>query len=48
MTDCDHPYATEIESERVGWYELLELVRTLDARGVPRARLLPGPRLERP
>jgi hypothetical protein len=25
----DHPYATEIEAERVGWYELLDLVRSL-------------------
>jgi hypothetical protein len=25
----DHPYAAEIEAERVGWYELLALVRSL-------------------
>ena len=25
----DHPYVTEIEAERVGWYELLDLVRNL-------------------
>ena len=26
---ADHPYAVDIEAERVGWYELRELVRSL-------------------
>ena len=34
----DHPYAAEIDAERVGWYELLDLVRTL----TPEERLEPG------
>src|SRR5687767_10346065 len=34
----DHPYAAEIEAERAGWYELLELVRTL----TPEECLEPG------
>ena len=33
-----HPYATEIESERRGWYEFIELVRTL----TPEECLEPG------
>ena len=35
---ADHPYAAEIEAERAGWYELLELVRRL----TPEERLEPG------
>ena len=27
---ADHPFDAEIEAERVGWYELLELVHSLD------------------
>jgi hypothetical protein len=34
----DHPYAIEIEAERVGWYELLDLVRNL----TPEECLEPG------
>jgi hypothetical protein len=26
---ADHPHASEIEAERAGWYELVDLVRTL-------------------
>jgi hypothetical protein len=33
-----HPYAAEIEAERQGWYELIDLVRSL----TPRERLKPG------
>ena len=33
-----HPYAAEIDAERDGWYEVLELVRRL----TPEERLLPG------
>jgi hypothetical protein len=29
-----HPFAAEIEEERIGWYELLDLVRSLDEREV--------------
>jgi hypothetical protein len=28
---ADHPYAVEIEAEREGWYELVDLVRSLTA-----------------
>jgi hypothetical protein len=34
----EHPYAVEIDAERDGWYELLELVRRL----TPAERLEPG------
>jgi hypothetical protein len=34
----DHPYATEIEAERLGWYELADLVRRL----TPDECLVPG------
>ncbi|HLX35550.1 MAG TPA: maleylpyruvate isomerase N-terminal domain-containing protein [Candidatus Limnocylindrales bacterium] len=34
----DHPYATEIEAERAGWYELAGLVRSL----TPEECLVPG------
>jgi hypothetical protein len=34
----DHPYAAEIEAERMGWYELAALVRSL----TPAECLLPG------
>lgn len=34
----DHPYAAEIEAERVGWYELADLVRSLS----PEECLAPG------
>ena len=34
----DHPYAAEIEAERVGWYEILDLVRSL----TPEECLEPG------
>ena len=34
----DSPYAAEIEAERVGWYELVDLVRSL----TPEERLEPG------
>ena len=34
----DHPYVAEIDAERDGWYELLELVRRL----TPEERLVPG------
>ena len=33
-----HPYAADIDAERVGWYELAALVRTLD----PEECLIPG------
>jgi hypothetical protein len=33
-----HPYAADIDAERVGWYELTALVRTLD----PAECLIPG------
>jgi hypothetical protein len=33
-----HPYAAEIEAERLGWYEILNLVRSL----TPEERLEPG------
>ena len=42
-----HPYAAEIEEERSGWYELVDARPAADARGVPRPRLLRGPRLDR-
>lgn len=35
---ADHPYATDIEAERRGWYELAELVRSL----TPEECLEPG------
>jgi hypothetical protein len=37
MTTTGHPYALEIDAERAGWYELVELVRrlTLDECLVP-------------
>ncbi len=34
----DHPYAAEIEAERLGWYELIALVRSL----TPEECLVPG------
>jgi hypothetical protein len=34
----DHPYAAEIEAERAGWYEFVDLVRTL----TPEEWLVPG------
>ena len=34
----DHPYAAEIEAERDGWYELVDLVRSL----TPEECLEPG------
>jgi hypothetical protein len=34
----DHPYATDLDAERRGWYELLELVRSL----TPEECLEPG------
>jgi hypothetical protein len=34
----DHPYAADIEAERVGWYELVDLVRSL----TPEECLEPG------
>lgn len=34
----DHPYATEIQAEREGWYQLAELVRSL----TPEECLTPG------
>jgi hypothetical protein len=34
----DHPYAAEIEAERAGWYELVDLVRSL----APEECLVPG------
>jgi hypothetical protein len=34
----DHPYAAEIEAERAGWYELVDLVRSL----TPEECLVPG------
>ncbi len=37
-TPPDHPFATEIDAEREGWYELTELVRRL----TPEERLAPG------
>lgn len=33
-----HPYRAEIEAERAGWYELVDLVNRL----TPRERLMPG------
>ena len=33
-----HPYAADIDAERIGWYELAALVRTLD----PEECLIPG------
>ena len=36
--DVDHPYAADLEAERVGWYELLDLVRSL----TPEECLEPG------
>jgi len=38
MADPGHPYAHEIEAERVGWYELQDLVRSLS----PDECLVPG------
>jgi hypothetical protein len=35
---AQHPYEAEIEAERAGWYELVELVSRL----TPRERLIPG------
>jgi hypothetical protein len=34
----DHPYAAEIEAERVGWYDLVALIRSL----TPAECLVPG------
>ena len=34
----EHPYAAEIEAERLGWYEVADLVRSL----TPRERIEPG------
>lgn len=34
----DHPYAAEIEAERRGWYELVEIVRAL----TPEECMVPG------
>lgn len=34
----DHPYAAELEAERLGWYELVDLCRSL----TPAERLAPG------
>ena len=38
QTPPDHPFAIEIDAEREGWYELIELVRRL----TPDERLEPG------
>jgi hypothetical protein len=38
MPGPGHPYAAEIEAERVGWYEFLDLVRSLS----PDECLVPG------
>lgn len=29
MPPVDHPYASDIEAERLGWYEIVDLVRSL-------------------
>ncbi len=34
----DHPYQADLDAERVGWYALADLVRSLDAD----ERLIPG------
>ena len=47
MTDQDvatsappvgHPYAEEIEAERLGWYEIASLVRSLTRASIPARR----------
>jgi hypothetical protein len=38
VTEAEHPYAAEMEAERLGWRELGELVRSL----TPEECLLPG------
>jgi hypothetical protein len=38
MAHPGHPYAAELEAERVGWYELVDLVRSL----TPAECIVPG------